>query len=552
MMWRYFIFSILACFLWACGQKKEPQFKIGVSQCSEDTWRDKMNEEMQREMLFHENAMLEIRSAHDDNDTQIADIRYFLDNDFDIIIVAPNEAEAVTPAVKEAFGSGTPVIIFDRRITGDTYTAYIDLDNTGIGYAAAEYAHSVLGPSPARILEITGLTGSSPAQERHRGFVDHLKDYPSIELVASVPAQWEKNDAYKAMDSLLNQYPDLKLVYAQNDFMALGVDSLLRERGRRDIMVLGTDATAAQGIQAIKDGKIDATFIYPTDGHRIIRTAMAILQGDPYDSVVHVPALTSVDSRNADILLRQNDLLKDETEKVLLLNEIHTSLTQKHTSLSRLLHAVVTLAIVLGVMLVITLIIFFRNRRLQKELKVQNKFLEDLLLEKSSSPAKKAKTHPMVDEDNEEILPSEHELHEQESLEKDLEEHGHNGNELQDHDADMPEDEEKVLARNEFYQEFLNIIRTEFSNPELNTETMAQHMRLGPAQFTRKIKALTGFTPVEILRNYRLERARKLLLTSSKSINEITYAVGFTSPAYLTKCFREHFGTTPSDLRGKN
>lgn len=494
-----------------------------MSQCSQDEWRDKMNEEMFREMLFHENGVLEILSAKDDNEKQIADIQSFIDRNFDIIIVAPNEAEAFTPIITKAFQAGIPVIIFDRRILNDAYTAYIDLDNHGIGLAASEYANSLLGDKNSKVLEITGLAASSPAQERHAGFMEGLKEYPKIKLVESIPGDWEREVAYHLMDSLIEVYPDLDLIYAHNDFMAMGVDSLLRKKGRRDIKILGTDASPGQGIPAVKEGKIDATFIYPTEGHRIIRTAFNILEGNPYDSVVHIPALTSVDNSNADILLRQYELLRDETNKVLLLDEIKVNLESKNKTQTRFLRAVISLAIVLGVVLIGIIIMFLRNRKLQKELMVQNKFLEDLLLEKSSKPSPSSLSLPKQDED--EIL----------------------------HPYEEPGDHSVSLEiENSFYNKFLDIIRTQYADKDLNTEKMAQQLNLGAAQFTRKIKALTQNSPIEILRNYRLEKARKLLLTTDKNVNEITYSVGFSSAAYLTKCFREHFGSTPSELRSRN
>ena len=128
MKFRYKIISVLlvafaAATLFSCGRQGRT-YRIGVSQCSDDDWRSKMNEEMQREIMFHPDAELEIRSANDSNEKQIADIQYFLDNRFDIIIAAPNEADAITPIVKKAYESGTPVIVFDRNINGPYYTAY--------------------------------------------------------------------------------------------------------------------------------------------------------------------------------------------------------------------------------------------------------------------------------------------------------------------------------------------------------------------------------------------------------------------------------------------
>ncbi|MDE5929697.1 MAG: substrate-binding domain-containing protein, partial [Muribaculaceae bacterium] len=117
------IAAVLMCLLMLPACTSEKKYKIGVSQCSSDDWREKMNDEIRRDALFHEDAEVEIRSAQDDNATQIADIRYFMDNDFDIIAVAPNEADAITPIVKEAYEKGIPVVLFDRNINGDCYTA---------------------------------------------------------------------------------------------------------------------------------------------------------------------------------------------------------------------------------------------------------------------------------------------------------------------------------------------------------------------------------------------------------------------------------------------
>ena len=494
-----YIVVLMGLFLMvSCAKDKGPKYKIGVSQCSSDEWRDKMNHEMLREMLFHDDAEIEIVSADDNNEKQTQDIQSFIDRGFDLIIVAPNEAEAITPIVKKAFSAGIPVVIFDRRINGNSFTSYIDLDNKGIGLAASEYAHSLLGDKECSVIEITGLPGSTPAQERHAGFMEGLKRYPNIKLVASVSGDWDREKAIQVADSLLSVYPDLKLLYAHSDNMAIGASNVFKEKGRNDIFILGTDASPGQGIEAVRDSILDATFIYPTEGHRIIRTAFNILEGEPYEDTVHIPALTSVDRSNAEILLRQYELLKDQTEKVLLLNAKNDELWMQHKSQSQFLHTVVTLAIVLGVISILLLLVIIRNRKLQKELKQQN---QTLIEERD----RQSKLYRQV--------------------------------------------EDVLTKEDDFYNQFISIVRNQYNDSSLSTESMAQKLNLGGAQLTRKIKALTHFTPVEILRNYRLEQAKNLLLSTDKSINEITFAVGFSSAAYLTKCFREHFGKTPTELR---
>lgn len=249
---------LLAVLLTLSGCSEEKVYRIGVSQCSQDDWRTKMNDEIHREIMFHEDAVVEIRSADDNNLKQIEDIRYFADNGFDIIVVAPNEAAALTPVIKEVYESGIPVITFDRDIIGDTYTARIGVDNEGLGRSAAHYALHLLGEG-ANAIEIYGLRGSTPAEERHKGFVKEFTKGHGT-LLASVAADWNKEDAVPVVDSLLNIYGDVDLIYAHNDRMAIGAAEVARRTGRNDIKIIGIDAAPEIGIQAVADSLIDATF----------------------------------------------------------------------------------------------------------------------------------------------------------------------------------------------------------------------------------------------------------------------------------------------------
>ena len=178
------LFLLLLFVLCACTQDKI--YKIGVSQCSQDDWRAKMNEEIKREIMYHEDAIVEIRSADDSNEKQIADIKYFVENDFDIVIIAPNEAAELTPIVKEVYEKGIPVIIFDRNIIGETYTARISVDNEGLGHSAADYAYHLCGKG-AKALEIYGLEGSTPAEISCSRISSKLL---STALSALRPPQW--------------------------------------------------------------------------------------------------------------------------------------------------------------------------------------------------------------------------------------------------------------------------------------------------------------------------------------------------------------------------
>ena len=369
----YILLSAVLLTMFGCSDNKV--YKIGVSQCSQDDWRMKMNDEINREIMFHEDAVVEIRSADDNNAKQIEDIRYFVDNDFDIIIVSPNEAAALTPIIKQTYENGVPIVIFDRNINGDSYTARIGVDNEGLGKSAAHYALHLLG-SGAKAIEIYGLKGSTPAEGRHDGFLKEFETNGGV-LVASEPGNWNKEDAIPVTDSLLRAYPDINLIYAHNDRMAIGASEVAERLGRNDIKIIGIDAAPNIGIQAVADSIIDATFLYPTEGHRLIKTALSILKNEPYDRETIIPVSSAVDLSNADILLRQNETLKEETQKMKILKAQIDDYWAQHSSQTSLFYASIAIIILLFGVGFLLLRAYWQRSRHQKELMAQNRLLEE-------------------------------------------------------------------------------------------------------------------------------------------------------------------------------
>lgn len=356
------------------GCHEDRTYRIGVSQCSQDDWRQKMNDEIEREIMFHPEATVEIRSADDSNEKQIADIRYFLDNKFDIIIAAPNEAEAITPIIKEAYEGGTPVVIFDRNINGNYFTANFGVDNAGIGTEAAEYAAHLL-KSGGKILEIRGLTGSTPAADRAAGFRRIADTLPGLQIVAGADGKWNYDDALVTADSLLAAHPDADLIYAHNDRMAIAAAEVAHHRGLSPY-IIGVDAAPSIGIKAVADGVIDATFLYPTEGHRLIRTALSILKNEPYDSIQMLPALAAVDKSNAEILLKQDESLREETSRMRTLKSQVDDYWSKHSAQTSLLYAAIAILILLFAFLFMVLRAFWQRKRHQKALMEQNSLLQ--------------------------------------------------------------------------------------------------------------------------------------------------------------------------------
>lgn len=374
MKFLYWITSILLLSVTLTGCHQEKKWRIGVSQCSSDDWRDKMNGEIDREMLFHEDAEVEIRSADDNCRRQIDDLRYFADNGFDIIIVSANEADSLTPVIKEIYDRGIPVIIFDRNIYGDSYTARIGVDDVGLGRAAARYALSETGHEP-KALEIYGLKGSTPAEDRHSGFADEFSRGGG-RLAAIGYGKWNMDDAVMVVDSLLDTNSDIDVIYCHNDRMAIGAAEVVRRHGLDDVKIVGIDAAPEIGIKAVADGVIDATFLYPTEGHKLIQTALAILRGEPYERDEIIPAASAVDSSNADILLLQNASLAEETAKMELLKSQVDDYWTKHSAQTTLFYALIAILVLVSGVLFLLLRTFWQHRRHQVVLMEQNKLLE--------------------------------------------------------------------------------------------------------------------------------------------------------------------------------
>ncbi|MBD5226298.1 MAG: substrate-binding domain-containing protein [Bacteroidales bacterium] len=370
------IFAVLA-FMSGCSDRPSAKYRIGVSQCSSDDWRNKMNSEILREIMFHPDAEVEIRSAGDDSDRQIADIRYFADNGFDIIIAAPNQADALTPVIKEVYEKGLPVIIFDRDINGDTYTARMAVDNRALGNGAARYARHIVPSGEVRVLEIEGLMGSTPARERHHGFSEGVDSIAGMKILASAKGNWNREDAVKVTDSLLNLYPETNLIYAHNDRMAIGASEVAHSMGRTDIRIIGIDAAPEIGVRAVADGVIDATFLYPTEGQRVVRLALDILNGETFSKENMLPMASPVDESNADILLLQNESLKEETAKMEWLKSQVDEYWSRHSAQTTLFYASVVIVILLLGVIFLLLRVFWQYKRYQANLLDKNRQLAE-------------------------------------------------------------------------------------------------------------------------------------------------------------------------------
>lgn len=381
------LLSVLTLFS-ACERESEKKHKIGVSQCSGDYWRQKTNLDMQVELLNHPDVQLDFRNAENDSKRQEEDVRYFIDNDYDLIILSPNESEPLAEVVKEAKAKGIPVITFDRQVSGDDYTAHMEVDNFELGRAAAKFASSH-EKKPLKIIEICGPQSASPAQLRHEGFIAGIKENPSAEVLASVCGEWDNARSSQLMDSLLVIYPETNFVFAHTDHMGIGVSDALKKHGREDIAIVGIDGFPTPGLKGVSDGDLTATFLYPTEGERLLRIALAVLNGEPYERITRVAPLPPIDASNVNILLAQDSLLNERTSKISLLNDkIDQQLMRYNTQKVFLWGTIAIVLLLIGLVFVMLwninahrrhhLELESKNNQLQEEKEKQERLYEQL------------------------------------------------------------------------------------------------------------------------------------------------------------------------------
>lgn len=375
MKWITVLFCLLG--LAACRQDA-PRFRIGVAQCSDDSWRHKMNDEILREAMFYDGVSVEIRSAGDDNLRQAEDVRYFIDRGVDLLIISANEAAPMTLIVEEAYDKGIPVILIDRKILSDKYTAYIGADNNEIGRAVGNYIASRLG-GKGNVVELTGLSGSTPAMERHQGFMAAISRFPEIKLIDKADAAWERAPAEVEMDSMLRRNPKIDAVYAHNDRIAPGAYQAAKKVGREKEMVfVGIDALPGKGngLEMVLDSVLDATFIYPTNGDKVMQLAMNILEKKPFprETVMNTAV---VDRTNAHVMQLQTTHISELDRKIETLNgRISTYLSRVATQQVVLYGSLLILLLVAGLLLVVYKSLRSKNR-LNRELSEQKRLLEE-------------------------------------------------------------------------------------------------------------------------------------------------------------------------------
>ena len=256
----------------------------------------------------------------------------------------------------------------------------------------------------------------------------------------------------------------------------------------------------------MRDSLLDASYIYPTHGDQIIELAVNILEGKPYEKETMLMSAL-VTSDNAKVLQMQGEELMRQADRLDQLHEKADSYLHKLD----IQHVVNWMSMGVILLLVVTIVLFYlyhlRNVKLQQERVVSTLWNMEI------EPA------PVADETKE-------------------------------HTADSSADEKpSVVAESAFLARFREVVEARMEDSEVSVDDLAAEMSLSRVQLYLKIKAITGSSPVELLRTTRLKRAYQMLLTTDKSVSEVAYAVGFTAPSYFSKGFKEEYGMVPGDIR---
>ena len=280
----------VCCLLVAsCGGEEDYRYLVGFSQCNlAEPWRQAMNAAVEREGKNHPDLYIIYADAHQDNDEQVSQIRNFLTQKIDLLMVSPNEAAPLTPVINEVYGAGIPVIVIDRAILGDSYTCFVGGDNKVIGRKAGEFIAEVLN-GKGNIVEIKGLAGSPPAVDRSVPMREALSQYPGIKIIAEFEARWLRDDANQQFPSVLQAHEDIDLVYGHNDPMAMGAYLAAKNVGReKDIIFVGVDGLPGPdgGAKMVLDGILTATFYYPNCGKEAVQIAAKIHAGEKVDKTI--------------------------------------------------------------------------------------------------------------------------------------------------------------------------------------------------------------------------------------------------------------------------
>ena len=448
-----------------------------------------MNYEMERELLLHPEMSLSRRIAYGSNELQCAQIDSFIKERVDLLIVSPNEAKQVQPAVTRAYRAGIPVIVADRRVPGDEWTAFIGGDNYKVGRLMAHWVMEKWKKrgtvsKPFVVLEVAGLPGSTPATLRHKGMIEGIEEAKGEGLEAKVEVQsvmgrWYQENAYEVVSAYLETHPLPDVIVAHNDLMAIGA-----AEAAGGVPIMGVDGIHP-GLQAIVDGKIECSATYSSRGDMIIDAAARIIHKEPYvrDTVLETAL---VDITAAKPMLKQDEAITRDLET------LHLFQTQTESKWRQLRYDKTLL--ITWLIVSIALFLLAAGYIIANQVKLQQEIKQEIL--------------PQLVDVQEAIQLSHRDVAFADRLKQAVDDH--------------------------------------LTDQNLSVEYLGSMLQLSRTQLFRRVKTVTGKGPLDYIRERRLIRADQLLHTTDMTIQQVALELCFSSSGYFTKCYKEYFGHLPS------
>ena len=274
--------------------EQKDTYKVGFAQTeSNNPWRIAQTNSMksEAEKLGYQLVYTDAASSAA---KQVADVNSMIAQGVDVIFLAPREEKPLIPAVMAAKKAGIPVILLDRSVdpslakAGEDYLTFIGSDFVQEGKRIAEWlVKNANGKS--KIIELEGTTGSSPANDRKKGFDEAIKAAGGFEIVASQTGDFARDKGRQVAEALLQAHPDADIIYAHNDEMAMGAIAALEAAGKvpgKDVLVLSIDG-GKEAVQAVVDGKIAAVVeCNPRFGPKAFETMQRYAKGEKIDPMI--------------------------------------------------------------------------------------------------------------------------------------------------------------------------------------------------------------------------------------------------------------------------
>ena len=713
---------LLVLILAACSQQ-EHIYKIGVSQCSIGWWRSKVNNEMlAAQHLFDQDVKVEIVDCYDQSDDQIRQIDSLVESGIDLLVVAPNDYK-IAPALKRTKDKGIPIVLFDRMVDSDDYTAFIGGSNVAIGSLAANYAAQLVAESEGNnVLEIAALQNTSPARERHQGFESAIKQHKEVNYRCII-GNWDDNHTHDILKKEIEEGRRPDIVFCHSDFMALGAHRAVAEAGlEQQVKVIGVDGLPNEGIEYVQKGWLVGTCVYPTHGEEIVRLALNILSGQPYerDNYLNILLITP---ENVDMISRYaNEMMQQNEDLVVIQEKLENYFGLYHVQ-AKIIWVSVSAILLLIVAVILTWQGVRQTRRAHRRMKqlnkeqthfytnashqlktpltliagpvkqllehnalkgddrglleivgrnvtqleslvsnvlnfqreVQNTVSDDtagVALPQSTSRAIVHESHlEMLNQEDTDELPNILIVEDNDDMRRYLRtlladrfyvleacdgqsglrlaresvpdlivsdvmmpvmdglqlckhlkedfitshipvilltarseerqqmegyESGADAYLTKPFSADLlvsriynlldnrrqlrhlfdnskqdqaPADVKLTTQDKLFMDQLKEAINSNMANPNLKMDELGEQLGISRVQLYRKVKTLTGLSPVELLRQMRLQKGKVLLNTTTKTVAEIAYEVGFNSSSYFANCFKKQFGKLPMEFR---